>query len=76
MMYLIMSLECLGYPEDHPDRIEAIKHFDELITETESELYFSALFFARLGHGLRHGSRLAKWRLRRPTGCARRPTGC
>jgi len=44
MMYLIMSLECLGYPEDHPDRIEAIKHFDELITETESELYFQPCF--------------------------------
>ncbi|MGD0580622.1 MAG: squalene--hopene cyclase [Bryobacteraceae bacterium] len=44
MMYLIMALECLGYPEDHPDRIEAIAHFDGLITETESGLYFQPCY--------------------------------
>jgi squalene-hopene/tetraprenyl-beta-curcumene cyclase len=44
MMYLIMALECLGYPEDHPDRIEAIEHFDGLITETDAGLYFQPCF--------------------------------
>ena len=44
MMYLIMALECLGYSQDHPDRIEAIRHFDDLITETESEFHFQPCF--------------------------------
>ena len=44
MMYLIMALECLGYPADHPDRVEAIAHFDGLITETEAEFYFQPCF--------------------------------
>jgi squalene-hopene/tetraprenyl-beta-curcumene cyclase len=44
MMYLIMALECLGYPADHPDRVEAIAHFDGLITETETEFYFQPCF--------------------------------
>ena len=54
MMYAIMALECLGYPPDHPDRIQAIAQFDHLLTETESEFFLPALFFAGLGHGLRH----------------------
>lgn len=44
MMYLIMALESLGYPEDHPDRREAIAQFDALITERTSDLYFQPCF--------------------------------
>ena len=34
MMYLIMALDALGYPRDHPDLIEAIRQFEGLLTET------------------------------------------
>ncbi len=44
MMYTIMALECLGYPPDHPDRINAIAQFDNLLTETETEFYFQPCF--------------------------------
>jgi squalene-hopene/tetraprenyl-beta-curcumene cyclase len=44
MMYLIMALECMGYPPDHPDRIKAIAQFDNLLTETETEFYFQPCF--------------------------------
>jgi squalene-hopene/tetraprenyl-beta-curcumene cyclase len=40
MMYLIMALESLGYPEDHPDRIEATRQFENLFTETPENFYF------------------------------------
>ncbi len=44
MMYLIMALESLGYPEDHPDLREAIRQFDNLLTESEDGLYFQPCF--------------------------------
>jgi squalene-hopene/tetraprenyl-beta-curcumene cyclase len=44
MMYLIMALECLGYPRDHPDLIDAIRQFEALITETPTSLYFQPCF--------------------------------
>lgn len=44
MQYTIMALEALGYPDDHPDLIEAKAHFDRLITETDEELYFQPCF--------------------------------
>lgn len=40
MQYTIMALEALNYPSDHPDFVEARRHFDNLITETDDELYF------------------------------------
>ncbi|MGO9232223.1 MAG: squalene--hopene cyclase [Bryobacteraceae bacterium] len=40
MMYCIMALESLGYPEDQPDLIEAIRHFDNLILEDEDNFQF------------------------------------
>ncbi len=40
MMYFIMALDSLGYPEDHPDRIEAVSRFDALVLETEDRLEF------------------------------------
>ncbi len=40
MMYLIMALEAMGYPDDHPDLVEAIRHFDNLLIETEDRFQF------------------------------------
>jgi squalene-hopene/tetraprenyl-beta-curcumene cyclase len=40
MMYLIMALDCLGYPDDHPDVIQAKAHFENLILETEDRFQF------------------------------------
>ncbi len=40
MMYTIMALDSLGYAEDHPDLLEAKRHFYHLITETEDRFYF------------------------------------
>jgi squalene-hopene/tetraprenyl-beta-curcumene cyclase len=40
MMYMIMALDALGYPEDHPDLIEAIRRIDNLIVEREERLFF------------------------------------
>jgi squalene-hopene/tetraprenyl-beta-curcumene cyclase len=44
MMYLIMALESLGYPEDHPDLMRAVRQFEALLTETEETLYFQPCF--------------------------------
>jgi squalene-hopene/tetraprenyl-beta-curcumene cyclase len=40
MMYFIMALDALGYAEDHPDRSEAIRHFESLLIETEDRFLF------------------------------------
>ena len=40
MMYFIMALDALGYAEDHPDRREAIRHFESLLIETEDRFIF------------------------------------
>jgi squalene-hopene/tetraprenyl-beta-curcumene cyclase len=44
MMYFIMALECLGYPRDHPDLVEAIRVFEGLRTETDDRVYFQPCF--------------------------------
>jgi squalene-hopene/tetraprenyl-beta-curcumene cyclase len=44
MMYLIMALDALGYPADHPDLMEAVAHFDALMTDRESEFFFQPCF--------------------------------
>src|SRR4051794_16267519 len=40
MMYFIMALDALSYPEDHPDRLEAIRHFESLLIETPERFLF------------------------------------
>ena len=40
MMYMIMALDALGYAPDHPDRLEAIRHFESLLIETEDRFLF------------------------------------
>lgn len=44
MMYLVMALEALGYPEDHPDQLTALRQFDALLTETEDNVQFQPCF--------------------------------
>ena len=40
MMYFIMALEALDYPEDHPDLVDAIRHFESLLIETPGRFTF------------------------------------
>jgi squalene-hopene/tetraprenyl-beta-curcumene cyclase len=40
MMYCIMALESLGYPEDQPDLVESVRHFENLILENENHFQF------------------------------------
>jgi len=44
MMYLIMALDSLGYPRDHPDLVDAIAQFDALLTERDDQLFFQPCF--------------------------------
>ena len=39
-MYFIMALDALDYAQDHPDRVEAIRHFESLLIETEDRFIF------------------------------------
>ena len=40
MMYFIMALDALNYAPDHPDRIEAIRHFESLLLEDGDRFIF------------------------------------
>jgi squalene-hopene/tetraprenyl-beta-curcumene cyclase len=40
MMYFIMALNALDYPEDHPDLVDAIRHFESLLIETPGRFTF------------------------------------
>jgi len=40
MMYFIMALDALHYPLDHPDRIQAIRHFESLLIDADSRFVF------------------------------------
>ncbi len=40
MMYFIMALDALGYAEDHPDLVEAIRHFESLLIESGDRFQF------------------------------------
>jgi squalene-hopene/tetraprenyl-beta-curcumene cyclase len=40
MMYFIMALDALGYAKDHPDRVEAIRHFESLLIEADDRFIF------------------------------------
>lgn len=44
MMYLVMALDALGYPRDHPDLIDAIRQFEDLLTDRGDEFYFQPCF--------------------------------
>ena len=58
MMYVIMALDLLGYPEDHPDVKEAEQQFFNLLVDDRARFLFPAVFFGGLGYrdrGLRAG---------------------
>jgi squalene-hopene/tetraprenyl-beta-curcumene cyclase len=40
MMYSIMAMQALGYEADQPDLLEAIRHFENLLLETETRFQF------------------------------------
>jgi squalene-hopene/tetraprenyl-beta-curcumene cyclase len=40
MMYFIMALDALGYPKDHPDLVDAVRHFESLLIETPERFTF------------------------------------
>jgi squalene-hopene/tetraprenyl-beta-curcumene cyclase len=40
MMYFIMALDALGYPKDHPDLVDAVRHFESLLIETPDRFIF------------------------------------
>jgi len=40
MLYFIMALDSLGYSADHPDLIEAVRHFENLLIEMDGRQQF------------------------------------
>jgi squalene-hopene/tetraprenyl-beta-curcumene cyclase len=44
MMYVIMALDLLGYPKDHPDVKEAEKQFFNLLVDDQRGFYFQPCF--------------------------------
>jgi squalene-hopene/tetraprenyl-beta-curcumene cyclase len=40
MMYFIMALDALGYPKDHKEMVDALRHFESLILETGDRFIF------------------------------------
>jgi squalene-hopene/tetraprenyl-beta-curcumene cyclase len=44
MMYAIMALDSLGYPEDHPVRRRAVEEFDALMVDDGRPLFFQPCF--------------------------------
>jgi len=40
MMYFIMALDALGYPKDHKEMVDALRHFESLILETPERFIF------------------------------------
>lgn len=40
MMYTIMAMQSLGYADDQPDLVEAVRHFDNLILESDTRFQF------------------------------------
>jgi squalene-hopene/tetraprenyl-beta-curcumene cyclase len=44
MQYSIMALDVLGYPPDHPVRLEAVRQFESLIVDDGATLFFQPCF--------------------------------
>jgi len=44
MMYIIMALDLLGYPPDHPDRVEAETQFARLMVDDGERFFFQPCF--------------------------------
>lgn len=77
MMHHIMALQSLGYAEDHPDLMEAIRQFDNLLIEKANRFEFqpcfspvwdtaiSAFCLGEAGHSLQQLTRAADWLVER-----------
>ena len=44
MMYSVMALDALGYPEHHPLRVEAIRQFNTLMVDDGKRFFFQPCF--------------------------------
>ena len=44
MQYSIMALDVLGYPADHPLRVDALRHFERLMVDDGKTLFFQPCF--------------------------------
>jgi squalene-hopene/tetraprenyl-beta-curcumene cyclase len=44
MMYSVMALDVLGYPENHPLRVEAIRQFNSLMVDDGKRFFFQPCF--------------------------------
>jgi squalene-hopene/tetraprenyl-beta-curcumene cyclase len=44
MMYVVMMLDLLGYPKNHPDRQEAEDHFNSLLVDSDRGFFFQPCF--------------------------------
>lgn len=44
MQYLIMALDVMGVPRDHPDHVEARRQFDRLLVDDERGFFFQPCF--------------------------------
>jgi squalene-hopene/tetraprenyl-beta-curcumene cyclase len=44
MMYSVMALDVLGYAEDDPLRVEALRHFDRLMVDDGERFFFQPCF--------------------------------
>ena len=44
MLYVIMALDLLGYPPEHPDRLEAQRQFDALMVNDGDRFFFQPCF--------------------------------
>ena len=44
MQYSIMALDVLGYPPDHPVRLEAVRQFESLMVDDGAKMFFQPCF--------------------------------
>ena len=44
MMYVIMALDVLGYPKDHPDFVDAVRQFERLLVDDGQRFFFQPCF--------------------------------
>jgi squalene-hopene/tetraprenyl-beta-curcumene cyclase len=44
MMYSVMALDAIGYPADHPSRVEALRQFNTLLVDDGKRFFFQPCF--------------------------------
>ena len=77
MQYAVMALDVLGYPENSPVRVEAVRQFESLMVDDGKTLFFQPCFspvwdtaiaayaLGEAGYGAPARSRAADWLLQR-----------